>query len=265
MENIRYLKMVSWVSPYLAGLSDADWCALSAGDQALDARCTEFLDVYGLTVESRTTRHGDVEDMVSLPALCHAIGHGPAVWDGCEVRASDEAQGSPWGAPVCDVRYIVRRHIPSYVNSQWINRCNLAKTLAQQLCEREMVRASRDYDKLLNAVAGQNPLNEEAERLLFAADVRYEYNRAVDTYYGTPSRSIEGEQRMRNRLHAAWDIGGVSCVIATMNEAGLLVSTAMEAYAIDQPEWDPTPQPEEEHETGTNGLWTERTADAFGV
>ena len=265
MENIRYLKMVSWVPPYLDGLSDADWCALLAGDQALDARCTEFLDVYGLAVESRTTRHGDVEDMVSLPALCDAIGHGPAVWDGCEVRSPQEAHTSPWGAPVCDVRYMIRRHIPSYVNHQWMNRCDPAKTRAQQLCERELVRASSDYDKLLNGVAGRNPLNEEAERLLLAGDVRYEYNRAIDTFYGTPSRSIEGEQRMRNRLHAAWDIGGVSCVIATMNDAGLVVSALMEGYAIGQPEWDPNSQEEEIDEIGTNGLWSERTADALGI
>lgn len=237
----RNVKMVAWVEPYLASLPETDWLTLSAADRDLDVRCTEFLDIYGLDLETLTTRHGFVEEMVSLPALCKAIRHCPSVLDGCEVRESvQEPHKSPWGGPLSETRYIVRRHIPMYVNCQWTNLCDLTRTSEQLACERELVGASRSFQVLQNNIAKKNPPDAETDKILLQNDVRYEYDRAIDKVYGSPSKSVEGEQRMRNRMHAAWDIGGIPCVIQTMRDCDIPVSPLLHTYAIDEPAWIPT-------------------------
>ena len=238
MQNERCLKMSSWVSPYLAVLPDSDWRALYDGDVALARRCDAFLGAHGLELATHVTRHGYIEDMVAVDALCKAIRHGASDHDGQPVRQDDRY------SPLRDGRYLAYRHIPGYVSHRWLNTCDPEKTSTQLEAERQLVITYRGYHELENMISARNTQHDVAtEQELFADSVRYEYDCAIDKAFGLPSVSPEGEQRMRNRMAAAWVIGGVACVFATMRDNELPISRLMEVYAESVPVWQDKREP----------------------
>ena len=232
MKNERCLKMSSWVAPYVAGLPDDDWRALHDGDTALARRCDAFLCAHGLELAMYITRHGYIEQMVAVDDLCKAIQQGASPNHGQHVRQGDRY------SPLRDGRYLAYRHIPGFVNHRWRNVCDPTQLSTQRESEHELIMTYRAFTELQNLVSARNTQHDRAtEQVLFHDSVRYEYDCAVDKVFGLPSISPEGEQRMRNRLAAAWEIGGVACVFATMLINELPISDLMKVYAADTPEW----------------------------